>query len=40
MTDLAEHIQSLRMIDTHEHLNKEHDFIQGGPDILQDLADA
>lgn len=39
MTDLAEHIQSLRMIDTHEHLNKEHDFVQGGPDILQDLFD-
>jgi hypothetical protein len=39
MTDLAEHIQSLRMIDTHEHLNKEHDFTQHGPDILQDLFD-
>jgi hypothetical protein len=39
MTELAEHIQSLRMIDTHEHLNKEHDFIQDGPDILQDLFD-
>src|SRR4051812_16989556 len=37
MTDLAEHIQSLRMIDTHEHLNKEHDFVRNGPDILQDL---
>jgi len=37
MTDLAEHIHSLRMIDTHEHLNKEHDFIQDGPDILHDL---
>src|SRR4051812_42077230 len=39
MTDLAEHIQSLRMIDTHEHLNKEHDFVGHGPDILQDLFD-
>src|SRR6478735_12293016 len=39
MNDLAEHIQSLRMIDTHEHLNKEHDFTQHGPDILQDLFD-
>ncbi len=37
MNDLAEHIRSLRMIDTHEHLNKEHDFIQDGPDILHDL---
>src|SRR5215216_3081258 len=39
MTDLAEHIRSLRMIDTHEHLNKEQDFTQHGPDILQDLFD-
>jgi len=39
MNDLAEHIHSLRMIDTHEHLNKEHDFTQEGPDILQDLFD-
>lgn len=39
MNDLAEHIQSLRMIDTHEHLNQEHDFVQAGPDILQDLFD-
>jgi uncharacterized protein len=39
MTDLAEHIHALRMIDTHEHLNKEPDFIQYGPDILQDLFD-
>jgi hypothetical protein len=37
MTDIAEHVQSLRLIDTHEHLNKEHDFTQHGPDILQDL---
>ena len=37
MNDLAEHIQSLRLIDTHEHLNKEHDILQHGPDILQDL---
>ncbi len=37
MNDLAEHIHSLRMIDTHEHLNKEHDITQHGPDILQDL---
>src|SRR5215207_8714065 len=27
------------MIDTHEHLNKDHDLTQAGPDILQDLFD-
>jgi hypothetical protein len=37
MNELAEHIHSLRMIDTHEHLNKEIDYIERGPDILQDL---
>ena len=37
MTDLAEHIRSLRMIDTHEHLDKESEYVEQGPDILQDL---
>ncbi len=37
MNDLAEHIQSLRMIDTHEHLDKEDEYVEHGPDILQDL---
>jgi hypothetical protein len=37
MNDLAEHIQSLRMIDTHEHLDKESEYLEHGPDILQDL---
>ncbi len=36
MTDLAEHIHSLRMIDTHEHLNKEHDFIQDATEASVD----
>ena len=37
MNDLAEHIQSLRMIDTHEHLDKESEYVGDGHDILQDL---
>src|SRR5689334_10934630 len=37
MNDLARHIQTTRLIDTHEHLNKESEFLQNGPDILQDL---
>jgi hypothetical protein len=37
MNDLAEHIQSLRMIDTHEHLDKEAEYVEDGHDILQDL---
>jgi predicted TIM-barrel fold metal-dependent hydrolase len=37
MTDLAHHIQTLRIIDTHEHIFKEDEFITNGPDVLQDL---
>jgi uncharacterized protein len=37
MNDLAEHIRSLRMIDTHEHLDKEAEYTDDGHDILQDL---
>lgn len=37
MTDLAEHIQAMQMIDTHEHLAKEADYLQRGPDVLRDL---
>ena len=36
-TDLAQHIQATPMVDTHEHLRKEPDWLEDGPDILQDL---
>ena len=36
-TDLARHIQDTSLIDTHEHLRKERDWVEDGPDILQDL---
>ena len=37
VTDLALHIDNLQLIDTHEHLRKERDWVEEGPDILQDL---
>jgi predicted TIM-barrel fold metal-dependent hydrolase len=36
-TDLNTHINQTRLVDTHEHLGKEHDWVEEGPDILQDL---
>jgi hypothetical protein len=36
-TDLAIHIQETSLVDTHEHLNKEDDWVVEGPDVLQDL---
>ena len=36
-TDLAHHIQSVRLVDTHEHMKREAEWVENGPDILQDL---
>lgn len=37
-TDLALHIQQIALVDTHEHLNKEAEWVENGPaDVLQDL---
>ncbi len=36
-TDLAHHIQETPLCDTHEHLRKEPEWVEQGPDILQDL---
>ena len=36
-TDLAHHIETTPLVDTHEHLRKEPDWLEDGPDILQDL---
>ena len=36
-TDLAQHIEATPLVDTHEHLRKEPDWLEDGPDILQDL---
>lgn len=37
LTDLHTHINQTRLVDTHEHLGKEHHWVEEGPDILQDL---
>ncbi len=36
-TDLTCHIQSISLVDTHEHMRRENDWVENGPDILQDL---
>ena len=36
-TDLAHHIQETPLVDTHEHLEREPQWVENGPDILQDL---
>ena len=37
-TDLALHIQDVRLVDTHEHMLKEQEWLESGPkDVLQDL---
>jgi predicted TIM-barrel fold metal-dependent hydrolase len=36
-TDLSLHIQATRMVDTHEHMRKETEYVEAGPDILQSL---
>lgn len=36
-TDLSQHIQDTPLIDSHEHLRFEDQWVNNGPDILQDL---
>ena len=36
-TDLAAFIGQTKLCDTHEHLRSENDWVENGPDILQDL---
>ena len=36
-TDLTYHIQTISLVDTHEHMRRENDWVENGPDILQDL---
>jgi hypothetical protein len=36
-TDLAHHIQATPLCDSHEHLRKEAEYINDGPDLLQNL---
>ena len=36
-TGLTHHIQETALVDTHEHLRKEADWVDEGPDVLQDL---
>ena len=38
-TDLARHIEQTPLVDTHEHLRREAEWLDEGPDILQDLFD-
>ena len=37
MTELSEYIQAIKVIDTHEHLSKEAEYVEQGPDVLNDL---
>ena len=37
ITDLTHHIQSIRLVDTHEHMRRESEWVENVPDILQDL---
>ena len=37
MTELAEHIRATPLADTHEHLAKEAEYIENGPDALADV---
>ena len=39
MNNLTAHISQTRLIDTHEHLHSEQQFVEEGPDLLQDLFD-
>ena len=36
-TDLASHVEETALVDTHEHLKREPDWVDSGPDILEDL---
>lgn len=36
-TDLAQHIQTTALCDSHEHLRSEDEYVNRGPDILQNL---
>ncbi len=36
-TDLKRHIEETALVDSHEHLRKESEWLNNGPDILQDL---
>ncbi len=39
MSQLAAHIAQMRLIDTHEHLYGEQEFVEKGHDVLQHLFD-
>ncbi len=36
-TDLEQHIRATPLIDTHEHMNTETEYVENGPDVLQSL---
>lgn len=36
-TDLAHHIQTTPLCDSHEHLRKEQEYVENGPDLLQNI---
>ncbi len=37
MSDLAQHIQITKLVDSHEHMVKEDEYVNNGPDVLRDL---
>jgi predicted TIM-barrel fold metal-dependent hydrolase len=34
MSDLAQHIQITKLVDSHEHMTKEEEYVHNGPDVL------
>ena len=38
-TDLAQHIQTTPLCDSHEHLKPEDEYVARGPDLVQSLFD-
>src|SRR5258707_15667916 len=38
-TDLAQHIQTTPLCDSHEHLKPEEEYVARGPDLVQSLFD-
>jgi hypothetical protein len=36
-TDLSHFIQTTPLVDSHEHMRKEAEYVEAGPDILQSL---
>jgi len=40
MSDLAQHIQITRLVDSHEHMVKEDEYVNNGPDVLSTCSES